>query len=66
MSLKNRAPAPLKTGPGRAAQRGFTLIKLMVVVIIIGILAAVVVPLVMDRPKQARIVKAQADLRALT
>ena len=49
----------------RAAQRGFTLIEVMVVVVILGILAAVVVPRVMDRPDQARITKAQNDIRAL-
>ena len=37
----------------------------MVVVVILGILAAVVVPRVMDRPDQARITKAQSDIRAL-
>jgi general secretion pathway protein G len=49
----------------RAAQRGFTLIEVMVVVVILGILAAVVVPRVMDRPDQARITKVQNDIRAL-
>ena len=43
-------------------QRGFTLIEVMVVVVI---LAAVVVPRVMDRPDQARITKVQSDVRAL-
>jgi general secretion pathway protein G len=44
---------------------GFTLIEIMVVVVILGILASVVVPRIMDRPDKARQTKAAHDVRAI-
>lgn len=49
----------------RSQQQGFTLIEIMVVVVILGILAAAVVPKIMSRPEQARIEKAKHDIGAL-
>ncbi|OWY37590.1 type II secretion system protein GspG [Xenophilus sp. AP218F] len=50
----------------RAAQRGFTLIEIMVVIVILGVLAALVVPKVMSRPDEARIVAAKQDIGAIS
>ncbi|HDS1229655.1 TPA: type II secretion system major pseudopilin GspG [Stenotrophomonas maltophilia] len=49
----------------RARQQGFSLIEIMVVVVIIGILAALIVPRLMDRPDQARVVAARQEIAAL-
>ncbi|MBN2648008.1 MAG: type II secretion system major pseudopilin GspG [Thiotrichales bacterium] len=47
-------------------QNGFTLIELMVVVVILAILAGFVVPKLMDRPDEARLVKAKQDISAIS
>jgi general secretion pathway protein G len=49
----------------RTLQAGFTLVEVMVVVVILGILAAIIVPKIMSRPEQARMVKAKQDVLAI-
>ena len=46
-------------------QSAFTLIEILVVVAILGILAAIIVPRVMDRPDEAKRVAAKADIAAI-
>lgn len=47
------------------AQSGFTLIEIMVVVVILSILAAFVIPNIMDSPDKARVAKAKQDVRTI-
>ena len=49
----------------KSAQAGFTLLEIMVVVVIIGILAALVMPKIISRPDEARAIAAKQDIASL-
>ncbi|WP_374357833.1 type II secretion system major pseudopilin GspG [Chitinimonas sp.] len=49
----------------RKRQAGFTLIEILVVIVILAILGALVVPKIMNRPDEARVVAAKQDVQAI-
>ncbi len=56
-------PTRLRAPLGHVVSRGFTLIEILVVVVIIGILTAIVAPQVFGKIDEARVTKARQDIR---
>lgn len=55
-----------KKNRGRASQKGFSIIELLVAIIIIGILVAILIPIVSNRSEQARIARVNVDLENIS
>ena len=63
--MLQRFARPTRFDRATHRSRGFTLIEVMVVIVILGVLAALVVPRIMSRPDEARVVAARQDIASL-
>jgi general secretion pathway protein G len=64
-SCHGTQPATTAIGARRRLARGFTLIELLVVLVIIGVLAGLIVPNVLNRAEEARVTAARTDVNNL-
>ena len=63
--MKNSAALPIHSLKQVKNNKGFTLIEVMVVIVILGILATMVIPRIMGRPDEARILAAKQDVSTI-
>ena len=67
--IEGRGTPAQRSGTGKffpvRGRTGFTLLEVMIVVVILGILAALVVPKIISRPDEARVIAARQDIASL-
>jgi general secretion pathway protein G len=58
-------PPPLSVARTARIAAGFTLVEILVVIVILGVLAALVVPRIIERPDEAKVVAAKSDIATI-
>jgi len=66
MTVVFETPIKIHSAAREKYSRGFTLIEIMIVIVIIGILGAFIVPRIMGRPDEARIIAAKQDIASIS